>query len=97
MLLKNTEPMKSTLIIGASTLAITASGHAQQAIHWKASDGGNGHWYQVVVSSRISNSWSAAVRLAESQGAHLATFDSMAEWKFVKTRCTMPDAVGPET
>jgi formylglycine-generating enzyme required for sulfatase activity len=87
--------MKTLIQAAVVTLFAVSTAQAQQAVQWKVSDGGNGHWYQVVVSSRIGNSWTAALRLAETQGSHLATFDSTAEWNFAKARCTMPDAVGP--
>lgn len=49
---------------------------------WKASDGGNGHWYQLRFGSP-GLSWEASQSHAESIGGHLATLTSAAENDFV--------------
>jgi hypothetical protein len=43
---------------------------------WKLSEGGNGHWYQLVIAARI---WGEAEQLAISRGGHLASLTSESE------------------
>jgi len=50
------------------------------AYQWKVEDGGNGHWYQLVLGSF---SWPDAAAHAESLGGHMATLTNEAENGFV--------------
>ena len=72
--------MKKNTIQIATTLALLASSiaHAQDAVQWKLSDGGNGHWYQMVVTP-TPTLWVNAKLLAESMGGHLASIRSEGE------------------
>jgi hypothetical protein len=75
--------MKQHTIQAAITLALLTSSavHAQQAVQWKVADGGNGHWYQVlVVPGGIR--WTSARAQANSRGGDLATPKSVAEDDF---------------
>jgi hypothetical protein len=58
-----------------------ASAQTTQAVEWKVSEGGNGHWYQLSVSGPIS--WTEAKGRAETSGGHLASITSLMEDSFV--------------
>ena len=71
------------IVAGAVGVLVSASAAwGQQAVQWKVSDGGNGHWY-----AYFSNPtrWSLAKPYAESIGGHLVTVHSVAEASFVRT------------
>jgi hypothetical protein len=65
--------------LGAA-LAIGDASHAQ-AVQWKVSDGGNGHWYAVDLSPLW---WSAWNDRATQLGARLASITSLAEQQRVE-------------
>ena len=70
--------------IQAAVVALFAASvaQAQQAVQWKVSDGGNGHWYQrIVIPGGIT--WTAARDQATVLGGHLATISTAAENSFV--------------
>ena len=52
-----------------------------QAVEWKVSEGGNGHWYALVPESRL---WPDARDRAVALGGHLATTTSQAELDFLQ-------------
>jgi hypothetical protein len=54
----------------------TPSGWTQ----WKSTDGGNGHWYQIV---RDKTDWVTADSRARSRGANLVTITSDSEEQFI--------------
>jgi len=60
--------------------AIASGTHAQQAVQWKVSDGGNGHWY--LLKGPVTGI--AAEALADASGGHLATLTSSQENVFAK-------------
>jgi hypothetical protein len=70
--------MKQHTIQIATALALLSSSavHAQQALQWTVSDGGNGHWYGAEYQFRL---WADAKLHAESIGGHLATTTSQPE------------------
>ena len=76
--------MKQYTIQIATTLALLASSvaHAQDAVQWKVSDGGNGHWYQLELSPM---GWSVARSAALAKGGDLASLESDAELSWVRT------------
>ena len=77
--------------LGAA-LAIGDASHAQ-AVQWRVEDGGNGHWYQLIVSGPIS--WANARLACESLGGHLATPRSATEDSFIlniSNRSSYPSA-----
>jgi formylglycine-generating enzyme required for sulfatase activity len=78
--------MKHHTIQIATTLALLTSSavHAQQAVQWKVSDGGNGHWY--LLATQGKRNWIDARSWASSIGGHLATFQSKTEWDFIWPR-----------
>ena len=63
--------------------ALASGAHAQEAVQWKVSDGGNGHWYARIV--RDSRTWSAMRALAEGLGGYLATVTTSGESAFLVT------------
>jgi hypothetical protein len=74
--------MKKIQVAAAVALALSSVSFAQQAVQWKVSEGGNGHWYTVVPQEL---SWTQARSAAETMGAHLVTITSSGENSFVGT------------
>ena len=67
----------------ASVLVAGAAGaQSTQAVEWKVSEGGNGHWYAYFESSADMRWWQAR-DLAVAHGGHLATLTTAAEDAFV--------------
>ncbi len=75
--------MKNLIQAAVVALVASSAAHAQQAVQWKVSDGGNGHWYARIV--RDSRTWSAMRALTEGFGGHLATVTSSGESAFLVT------------
>ena len=71
----------SVLVAGA------AAAQSSQAVEWKVSEGGNGHWYQLVVVGPID--WLEAKTAASQLGGHLVTITSQTEqaqvWSVVQS------------
>ena len=70
--------MDNLIQAAAVTLFAASAAQAQQAVQWKVSDGGNGHWYRMVVTP-APTLWVNAKSLAESLGGHLASIRSDGE------------------
>ena len=70
----------SIALIASALFAEVAGAQSPQAVEWKVSEGGNGHWYKLETEGRT---WMAAEAFAESIGGHLATATSDAENLFV--------------
>ncbi len=64
--------MKKSQVAAAVALALSSVSFAQQAAQWKVSEGGNGHWYQII-RTQIGISWSEASQRAYGRGGYLAT------------------------
>ena len=62
----------------ASAIVATAAS-AQTAVEWKASEGGNGHWYALT----STECWATAKAEAAARGGHLASITSQQEGVFV--------------
>jgi hypothetical protein len=73
-------------LFSAAVVAIaTSAAYGQaQAVQWRVEDGGNGHWYRVVVVPG-GTSWTNAKATASSRGGYLASIRSTAESTFVKS------------
>jgi len=71
----------SIALIASALFAGVASAQSTQAVEWKVSEGGNGHWYGAVVMSE-GVSWTSARVHAEAMGGHLATMASGSENNF---------------
>jgi hypothetical protein len=87
--------MQIRSVVVLASLGLASLAHGQQAVQWRIQDGGNGHWYGVVVSPSIGNSQESARVLAHQQGAELATFSSMNEWSFASSEVIANDSMGP--
>ena len=87
--------MKSTIRAAAAAITLIASSaaHAQQAVQWKVSDGGNGHWYALRLTEP-GIAWATAQSSALSQGGHLATLTSAEENSLVFSIANIPAAFG---
>jgi hypothetical protein len=68
------------------------------AVQWSTSDGGNGHWYELVRGA-TSIGWEAARQAAAARGGHLATISSAAEsallFSLTGGYSSWPNAYGP--
>jgi hypothetical protein len=74
--------MKNLIQAAVVTLFAASAAHAQQAVQWKVSDGGNGHWYQLLINQQTTF-WEAA-SAATQRGGHLVTVGTNAENAFVR-------------
>ena len=75
-----------------SSLAIAAGASAQDAVQWRIEDGGNGHWYRIVVRPYGPYNWNMTRADAQAVGGDLASFEAPAEWGFIRSRCRLlPD------
>ena len=83
MKLQKNTTMKNLVHTAVITLFAASAAQAQQAVQWKVSDAGNGHWYQLTVAGPIS--WHTAKVATESRGGHLATLTSDPEKRFVQS------------
>ena len=86
--------MKNLIQAAVVTLFAASAAHAQQAVQWKVSDGGNGHWYQLVRTGKNAQHWfwSTAAAAANARGAHLVTFSSDFESSAVYLRLGLATA-----
>lgn len=78
-------PFRIPALIGVLLLLAGSPGSAQDlgnAVAWPIADGGNGHWYEVVVVPE-GISWQEANDRSQARGGHLATIISAAENRFV--------------
>jgi hypothetical protein len=57
-------------------------------VQWTIEEGGNGHWYEQVLTTPSTISWSAALAEAESRGGYLVTVTSAGEETFIQSTCT---------
>ena len=77
--------MRNLIQAAVVTLFAASTAQAQQAVQWKVSDGGNGHWYGVmVVPGGVS--WSAAKSLAEGRAGILACAESQGELAYIQSQ-----------
>ncbi len=77
--------MKHTVLTAAALLApaFVTDAALAQAVQWRAEDGGNGHWYQVVVEAS-GLAWPDARQRAEGRGGALASLGQASEAAFVR-------------
>ncbi len=81
--------MTTLIQVAVVTLFAASTAQAQQAVQWKVSDGGNGHWYQFVATE---SDWPSARAIARSRGGELVSITSAAEGQFLRIVCTAPSA-----
>ena len=77
--------MKNLIQTALVTLFAVSTAHAQQAVQWKASDGGNGHWYEGRrLSAESYISWNYARDQALQRGGELVSLSTPEEaaWVF---------------
>jgi len=79
--------MKNLILSSTLVLIASSTAQAQQAVQWKVSDGGNGHWY-LMSAYGAAATWESARVLAASRGGYLVTITSAAEQSFVHQRTT---------
>ena len=79
--------MKNLIHTAVVTLLAASAAHAQQAVQWKVSDGGNGHWYQIVQRTYGTYDWTQTRAACIAIGGDLASFETSAEWAFMRSRC----------
>ena len=66
-------------VLAVTQIALVSGASAQAtAVQWNVADGGNGHWYQVMVAT-TSISWFEANERSGSLGGHLATLTTTEE------------------
>ena len=75
--------MKNLIHTAVVTLFAASAAHAQQAVQWKVSDGGNGHWYQSIRPSPIPTTFAEQDAFSASRGAVMATMSTSQENDFV--------------
>ena len=73
------------------SIGVATPSSAEEAVQWRAEDGGNGHWYRLVPWSETpcipnTDCWHDFKSHAESVGGHLVTFTSADELNWVYTR-----------
>jgi hypothetical protein len=86
-----TRSVVSSLVVSALALSLVSLAHAQDAVQWRVEDGGNGHWYRMVVTP-APTLWVNAKKIAEFMGGHLASIRSDGE----NGMCLGVSAGGPE-
>jgi hypothetical protein len=75
--------MKNLIHTAVVTLFAASAAQVQQAVQWKVSDGGNGHWYAFNASL---TSWHDARSIALGRGGDLASLSSTLEREFWMSR-----------
>jgi hypothetical protein len=75
--------MKNLIQATVVTLFAASTAQAQQAVQWKVSDGGNGHWYQLVVDVN-GLTWPTARQRAIAVGGDLAVLSRQGSTEFVQ-------------
>jgi hypothetical protein len=75
--------MKTLIQAAVVTLSAASAAQAQvgEPVQWRVEDGGNGHWYQMVVPGTIG--WHDARLIARGLGGDLASITSLQESEFV--------------
>jgi hypothetical protein len=74
--------MKILIQAAVVTLFAASTAQAQQAVQWKVSDGGNGHWFCLQTHPygiQTCGMWTCASGHCQGRGGHLATATSLAE------------------
>ena len=69
-------------LAASAQFTLTSTSVAQDAAQWRVEDGGNGHWYSVIIAPS-GVSWTNARIAAFSRGGYLASVRSTAERNFV--------------
>ena len=87
-----TPGLRAALAAGVVMIASSAGAQQGAAVQWKVSDGGNGHWYQVVIDSP-NRTWTEAREQSQSAGGDLCVLADPGEFGFVVSIArAMPEA-----
>jgi hypothetical protein len=84
-------PRVSIALLSSSLIAGIVSAQSTQAVEWKVSEGGNGHWYGLRTYSSVLP-WAQADLDSQAIGGHLATILSESEDVFVFSVANSPAA-----
>jgi len=71
------------IVLAALTVVSAASAQSTQAVEWKVSEGGNGHWYGIRSRNVPDMTWMEMRTAAQVDGGHLVTLSGPAEDAFV--------------
>jgi hypothetical protein len=74
--------MRNAIFAGLVASSFAVGVDAQQAVQWKVSDGGNGHWYAYIGAEQT---WQASKTAAEAMGGHLVSIGSEAEAVLIRS------------
>ena len=85
--------MNNLIHTAVVTLFAASTAQAQQAVQWKVSDGGNGHWYARIDNGSIIN-WRTAKASAEAMGGYLACIAGVAENDWIWSTLVQPASAG---
>ena len=80
--------MKNLIQAAVVTLLAASAAQAQQAVQWKVSDGGNGHWYKL---HSVPSPWILARQVALSPGGDLCSLETDTErgWIALTISCAL--------
>ena len=81
---KESRMIRKLSAVGVVSMMVASRAGAGDAVQWRVEDGGNGHWYAVVVTGG-DISWSSAQVSALSNGGDLAKISSSSCMHFVFT------------
>jgi hypothetical protein len=73
-------------LLGVALIMGAASAQSTQAVEWKASEGGNGHWYSIPSETGV---WNSMRDWSQAKGGHLATVATLSEWQWLKTHLSV--------
>ncbi|NQU76220.1 MAG: PEP-CTERM sorting domain-containing protein [Planctomycetes bacterium] len=74
--------MNRTQVVAFFVVASVALSTYAAPVQWRLSDGGNGHFYEIMPDQTLS--WTAAGSTAQAAGGYLATITSQAEQTFIE-------------
>ena len=80
--------MKNLILSSVFALIASSAAQAQQAVQWKVSDGGNGHWYLGVQAP--GTTWADAAEQCIAMSASLACINTVPEHEFIVSRVLLP-------
>jgi hypothetical protein len=72
-------------LVAVSSIALSSTADAQNAVQWRIEDGGNGHWYGTTVVSISDATFWERQDAAVALGGHLPTIANAAENAFVRS------------
>ena len=87
-----------SMLLAPLCLAQPAAAQTPPAVQWRVEDGGNGHWYQLVIDNP-SRTWTEARAHSQSVGGELCVLTDRGEFDFVvaMARATPEAWYGPSS